>query len=303
MDDLDKKLDAQEREKIFTLIEESSVRVGKVNVRFTRDNKKNTEEHLDALYAVFERLIRFIIKDITNIEKKIRLTYMVPLTNERKHQIIIDMNLELDRVCDHLIKKYRPFYNVIGKANAFDERVEVTRKAAKEKMQVQIENVYDSLQKETNTIKKILPQEMSVKYGLEEIFLREMHFVEPLQEMHLVFDRLIANGIDENIFKGVHDAICFCVDFHHQLEKKMPPSHDVNGRKGWRMQVAKDADNMKELVFCFRALGNQIALNAEMRNSEIIKKNWQTIIDNLSDKPESESIIANVNSYYQLLEP
>jgi hypothetical protein len=144
---------------------------------------------------------------------------------------------------------------------------------------------------------------MSVKYGLEEIFLREMHFVEPLQEMHLVFDRLIANGIDENIFKGVHDAICFCVDFHHQLEKKMPPSHDVNGRKGWRMQVAKDADNMKELVFCFRALGNQIALNAEMRNSEIIKKNWQTIIDNLSDKPESESIIANVNSYYQLLEP
>jgi len=303
MDDLDKKLDAQEREKIFTLIEESSVRVGKVNVRFTRDNKKNTEEHLDALYAVFERLIRFIIKDITNIEKKIRLTYMVPLTNERKHQMKIDMNLELDRVCDHLIKKYRPLYNVLGKADAFDERVEATRNAAKEKMYAQIENVYDALQKETNTIKKILPHEMSVKYGLEEIFLREMHFVEPLQEMHLVFDQLIAKGIDENIFKGVHEAICFCVQFHHQLEKNMPPSHDVNGRKGWRMQVAKNESDMKELVFCFRALCNQIALNAEMRNSEIIKKNWQTIIDNLSDKPESESIIANVNSYYQLLEP
>jgi hypothetical protein len=302
MDDLDKKLDAQEREKIFTLIEESSVRLGKVNVRFTRDNKKNTEEHLDALYAVFERLIRFLIKDINNIEKKIRLTYMVPLTNERKHQMKIDMNLELDRVCDHLIKKYRTLYSVLGKADAFDKRVEATRKAAKEKMQDQIENVYDALQKETNTIKKILPHEMSVKYGLEEIFLREMHFVEPLQEMHLVFDQLIANGIDENIFKGVHEAICFCVDFHHQLEKNMPPSHDVNGRKGWRMQVAKDASAMKEFVFCFRALGNQIILKAEMRNSEIIKKNWQIIMDNLSAKPESESIIANVTPYYQLLE-
>ena len=302
MDDLDKKLDAQERDKLFVLIEEASIRVGKVNVRFTGDNKKNTVEHLDKLYGVFERMIRFIIKDINNIEKKIRLTYMIPLTVERKYQMKIDWNLELDRVCDHLIKKYRLLYSVLGKADSFDERVEETRKNAKEKMQTQLEDVYETLQKEIITTKKILPHEMSEKYGLEEIFLREMHFVDPLQEIHLVFDKLIASGLDENIFNSVQEAIRFCADFHHTIEKNIPPSHDVNGRKGWRMQIAKDASDMKELVFCFKLLGNQITLDSNKRNPETIKMNWKVIIEHLSQKPESQPIIANLDPYYQLLE-
>lgn len=301
MDNLDHKLDAQEREKLFILIEESSVRVGKVNVRFTGENKKSTEEHLDALYAVFERLIRFIIKDINNIEKKIRATYMVPLSLERKHDMTVTINLELDRVCDHLTKKYRGLYAMLGKVDAFDERVEATRIAAKEKWQVEIDKVYDILQKET-AIKKIMPHEMCMKYGLEEIFLREMHFVDPLQEMHQIFDQLIAQGIDEKIFIGVEEAICFCVKYHHLLENNVPPSHDVNGRKSWRMQVAHESNAMKELVFSFRAIGKQIMLKSELRNSDIIGKNWQLIVDTLSKRPESESVIANLNKYYQLLE-
>ena len=47
MEDLDAKIDTMCREQLFTLIQENSVRSKKINIRQTKNNKKNSIEHLD----------------------------------------------------------------------------------------------------------------------------------------------------------------------------------------------------------------------------------------------------------------
>ena len=83
MDDLDKTLDIMERDKSVSLLQENSVRTKKNNIKFTKINKKNSQEHLDAQLVSYERLVRNLIKQLLNLEKKIRLKYLIPMDEDR----------------------------------------------------------------------------------------------------------------------------------------------------------------------------------------------------------------------------
>ncbi len=54
MDDLDKTLDIMERDKVTSLLQENSVRTKKNNIKFTKQNKKYSQEHLDAQLTSYE---------------------------------------------------------------------------------------------------------------------------------------------------------------------------------------------------------------------------------------------------------
>ena len=70
MEDLDKTLDIMERDKCTALLAENSVRLKKNNIKFTTTDQKHSEAHLDAQYVSYERLIRTLIRQLINIEKK-----------------------------------------------------------------------------------------------------------------------------------------------------------------------------------------------------------------------------------------
>ena len=72
MDDLDRTLDIMERDKCTAMLAENSVRLKKNNIKFTRTNQKHSQEHLDAQYVSYERLIRQLIRQLITIEKKIK---------------------------------------------------------------------------------------------------------------------------------------------------------------------------------------------------------------------------------------
>ena len=83
MEDLDKTLDIMERDKCTAMLAENSVRLKKNNIKFTTTQQKHSQAHLDAQYASYEKLIRTLIRQLINIEKKIRLKYLVPLESSR----------------------------------------------------------------------------------------------------------------------------------------------------------------------------------------------------------------------------
>jgi hypothetical protein len=64
MEDLDKTLDIMETDKCTSLLQENSVRTKKNNIKFTKLNKKHSQEHLDAQIVSYERLVRNLIKQL-----------------------------------------------------------------------------------------------------------------------------------------------------------------------------------------------------------------------------------------------
>ena len=68
----------------------------KNNIKFTKTNKKHSQEHLDAQLVSYERLIRTLIKGLVTIEKKVRLKYLVPLDSVRANKLKASWNTEVE---------------------------------------------------------------------------------------------------------------------------------------------------------------------------------------------------------------
>ncbi len=301
MENLDAKIDTLSRNKLISLIQENAVRVSKLNIRYTKQNQKNSLEHLENLYASFDRLLRSVIKEILHIEKKVRLNYLVPLAPERKVRILSALHKELEFAVEKMAKQYREFYTRLRKQEEFDNRLEETLRGYKEKLESQMEKLFETLGSEIGSSSKIQPREIGEKYGWEETFLREMNCIQPIQDIHLNFDRLMQNGSPEEIFDGVHEAISLCVQTLKNLENQIPASHLVKERKGWKMAVAKDSVALKDFVVNIKVLGDQALLQQERRNTEIIQKTWDRVQEYLREKPEPDAVLAKVNPFYQLL--
>ena len=96
MEDLDTTLDIMERDKSVSLLQENSVRVKKNNIKFTKLNKKNSQEHLDLQLVSYERLVRNLIRQLLTMEKKIRLKYLTPMDEERELKLMRGWNTEVE---------------------------------------------------------------------------------------------------------------------------------------------------------------------------------------------------------------
>ena len=139
MDDLDKTLDIMERDKSVSLLQENSVRTKKNNIKFTKINKKNSQEHLDAQLVSYERLVRNLIKQLLNLEKKIRLKYLIPMDEDRALKLMGVWNTEVECAVEDLSKKYICIFvknikeaeSIVWSGRSPDQRKEYKMKAAK----------------------------------------------------------------------------------------------------------------------------------------------------------------------------
>ena len=123
MDDLDKTLDIMERDKCVSLLQENSVRTKKNNIKFTKLNKKHSQEHLDAQLVSYERLVRNLVKQLLNLEKKIRLKYLIPMDEERALRLMGLWNTEVECAVEDLSKKYRDVHIQRRTVKEFDEKL------------------------------------------------------------------------------------------------------------------------------------------------------------------------------------
>ncbi|MBC8285640.1 MAG: hypothetical protein H8E32_17640, partial [Nitrospinae bacterium] len=131
MEDLDKTLDIMERDKAVSLLQENSVRVKKNNIKFTKLNKKNSQEHLDLQLVSYERLVRNLIRHLLTMEKKVRLKYLTPMDEERELKLMRVWNTEVECALEDLNIKFRDIHVQRRSVEEFDANVSAMRTKAK----------------------------------------------------------------------------------------------------------------------------------------------------------------------------
>lgn len=304
MEDLDAKIDVMGREKIFSLIAENSVRYKKINVRHTGNNNKNSIEHLDELLSSYERLLRSMPKEFFKIEQTVRLKFLAPLDEKRITKVLSSINEDMELIQGQMITKFQVLYKVRGHEEEFIARMEQTRSRCKENADKQMEKMVQFLQNKLQTSTSITPAQLEKKYGIDQESLHQLHLVKVLQDMNSIFDVFKNNDIDEAILNAVHEAIVERVKLGKELEKMLPPAHQVVARKEWRMRVAKESVKLKEMILSIHILAGYIQKSEEQRNFDVIKKNWGRIEETFDEIPEekAEIVLSKLKPYYQLLE-
>ncbi len=301
MDDINKKIAEKVREKLYSLIQENAVRLGKINIRFTKSNQKNSMERMDAIYSSYERLLRSVPKEIIRIEKTIRLKFLTPIDEKQKVLNLSNMLCEADLILEQFTKKYRIDFSQLGHGEDFDKRIEQTRTATKEAIQSQIDKLVDTLNAEMQASPRFTPLELQNKYGIDGETLNQLNLIGPLQEINTIFAELNTRPENETILQGVHEGIIEYVNIGREIERAIPPAHQVNERKGWKMRVAKQSMNLKELIHSIHYLAREAVNPKDQRNDEIIQKTWKRIEDSIQEHPaeQKERMHSKLKLFYQ----
>ena len=304
MDNLDAKIDVLEREKLFSLIQENSVRFKKINIRQTGNNNKNSIEHLDELVSSYERLLRFMPREFLKIEQAIRLKFLAPLEEEREIRILSSINQEMELILDQMVTKFQNLYKVKNREEDFNDRMEKTRSRCKENVDKQMGKLVNVLKTQLRDSTSISPAQLEKKYGIDQESLNQLHLVKVLQDITAMFDALKNKGTEEAVLNAVHEAIIERVEIGRELEKMLPPAHQVAARKEWRMRVAKESVRLKEMIVSIYTLLRHFQNPSEQRNYDVIKKNWDRIEETFGDVPEeqAENVLSKLKPFYHLLE-
>ena len=157
MEDLDKTLDIMERDKSVSLLQENSVRVKKNNIKFTKLNKKNSQEHLDLQLVSYERLVRNLIRQLLTMEKKIRLKYLTPMDDERELKLMRVWNTEVECALEDLNIKFRDIHVQRRSVEDFDAKVSAMRTKAKSEIESQVPELREKLLAEIGSSERIDP--------------------------------------------------------------------------------------------------------------------------------------------------
>lgn len=304
MEHLDAKIDTMCREKLFSLIQDNSVRFKKINIRRTKGNQKNSMEHLDELYASYERLLRFIPKELLKIEESVRLKFLVALNEERKIRILSNIHEEMGLIVEQMVKKFQDLYKAKGSKDEFDARIEQTRSKCKNNFESRLDKLIQTLNAGLQSSKAVSPEQLQDKYGIDKETLNQMHLVKALQGIHAIFDELKSNDIEPAVLDGVHEAIIERVKMGKKFENKIPPAHDVVARKTWRMRVAKESVKLKEMIYSLHTLTESLQKPEDLRNHDVIQKTWDRIEKTIAEIPEneSESVLLKLKPFGRLLE-
>ncbi len=296
MEDLDKTLDIMERDKCTSLLAENAVRLKKNNIKFTKSNLKHSQEHLDAQYISYERLIRTLIRGLVTIERKVRLKYLVPLESSRANKLMANWNTEVELILEDFKKKYRDVHSQRRSVQEFDEKISQTLEAAKISVDTEVANLKDKLGDDIGGSERLQPSELSKMYDVDESVLIDLQVIDTLQNMHTLCKKLKDSGCDEVALASLNEIIQMYVKEVKAVESTVWSGRSVDQRKETKMRAAKLNLNLKEIILCLYDLVRQALLEKERRNEEVILK----IRHNLDKIFKSH---ADSESYQNKLEP
>ena len=301
MDDLDKTLDIMERDKSVSLLQENSVRTKKNNIKFTKINKKNSQEHLDAQLVSYERLVRNLIKQLLNLEKKIRLKYLIPMDEDRALKLMGVWNTEVECAVEDLSKKYRDIHIQRRTVEEFDTKLLDIKTKAKIEIESQIPVLKEFLLIEIGSSERFDPKELSNIYGLDESVLIDLQVIDPLQKLHESYRKLRESGCEKNVTKGLDDAICIFVKNIKEAESIVWSGRSPDQRKEYKMKAAKLNMNLKEIILNLLALVQQALLSKERRNSDLILKVKTKLEKLFQIDNEYDQIICRIKPFFEIV--
>ena len=301
MEDLDKTLDIMETDKCTSLLQENSVRTKKNNIKFTKLNKKNSQEHLDAQIVSYERLVRNLIKQLLNLEKKIRLKYLIPLDEERALKLMGWWNTEVECALEDLSKKYRVVHIQRRTVEEFDEKVIAMRAKAKIEIEREVPKLLENLAKEIGSSERFDPKELSEIYGLDESVLVDLQVIDPLQKLHESFRKLRDAGFEKQLFKGLEDAIRIFVKNIKEAEGIVWSGRSADQRKEYKMKAAKLNINLKEIILNLLSLVQQALLPKDRRNSDVISKLKIKLESLFQVDSEYDEIISRIKPFFETI--
>jgi len=301
MEDLDKTLDIMERDKCTSLLQENSVRTKKNNIKFTKLNKKNSQEHLDAQLVSYERLVRNLIKQLLVLEKKIRIKYLIPLNEERALKLMGWWNTEVECALEDLSKKYRTVHIQRKTVEEFDAKLMAMRTKAKVEIEREVPKLLENLAKEIGSSEKFDPKELSEIYGLDESVLVDLQVIDPLQKLHESFRKLREEGFEKQLFKGLEDAIRIFVKNIKEAEGIVWSGRSADQRKEYKMKAAKLNINLKEIILNLLSLVQQALLPKDRRNSDVISKLKNKLENLFQVDSEYDEIISKIKPFFETL--
>ena len=301
MEDLDKTLDIMETDKCTSLLQENSVRTKKNNIKFTKLNKKNSQEHLDAQIVSYERLVRNLIKQLLNLEKKIRLKYLIPLDEERALKLMGWWNTEVECALEDLSKKYRVVHIQRRTVEEFDEKLMAMRAKAKVEIEREVPKLLENLAKEICSSERFDPKELSKIYGLDESVLVDLQVIDPLQKLHESFRKLRDAGFEKQLFKGLEDAIRIFVKNIKEVEGIVWSGRSADQRKEYKMKAAKLNINLKEIILNLLSLVQQALLAKDRRNSDVISKLKIKLESLFQVDSEYDEIISRIKPFFETI--
>ena len=303
MEDLDKTLDIMETDKCTSLLQENSVRTKKNNIKFTKLNKKNSQEHLDAQIVSYERLVRNLIKQLLNLEKKIRLKYLIPLDEERALKLMGWWNTEVECALEDLSKKYRVVHIQRRTVEEFDEKIIAMTAKAKIEIEREVPKLLEKLAKEIGSSERFDPKELSEIYGLDESVLVDLQVIDPLQKLHESFRKLRDAGFEKQLFKGLEDAIRIFVKNIKEVEGIVWSGRSADQRKEYKMKAVKLNINLKEIILNLLSLVQQALLPKDRRNSDVISKlkNKLESLFQVDSESEYDEIISRIKPFFETI--
>ena len=301
MEDLDKTLDIMETDKCTSLLQENSVRTKKNNIKFTKLNKKNSQEHLDAQIVSYERLVRNLIKQLLNLEKKIRLKYLIPMDEERALKLMGWWNTEVECALEDLSKKYRVVHIQRRTVEEFDAKLMAMRAKAKFEIEREVPKLLENLAKEIGSSERFDPKELSEIYGLDESVLVDLQVIDPLQKLHESFRKLRDSGFEKQLFKGLEDAIRIFVKNIKEAEGIVWSGRSADQRKEYKMKAAKLNINLKEIILNLLSLVQQALLPKDRRNNDVISKLKIKLESLFQVDSEYDEIISRIKPFFETI--
>ena len=301
MEDLDKTLDIMERDKSVSLLQENSVRVKKNNIKFTKLNKKNSQEHLDLQLVSYERLVRNLIRQLLTMEKKIRLKYLTPMDDERELKLMRVWNTEVECALEDLNIKFRDIHVQRRSVEEFDIKVNAMRTKAKSDIESQVPELREKILAEVGSSERIDPKELSRIYGLDEAALIDLQVIDPLQKLHESYRKLIECGCEKQVFQGLDDAIRIFVRNMKDLEGIVWSGKSPDQRKELKMKVVKLNMNLKEIILNLLTLAQQALLPVERRNDDMISKLTEKLEKLFQVESDYDEIILKIKPFFELI--
>jgi hypothetical protein len=301
MEDLDKTLDIMERDKSVSLLQENSVRVKKNNIKFTKLNKKNSQEHLDLQLVSYDRLVRNLIRHLLTMEKKVRLKYLTPMDEERELKLMRVWNTEVECALEDLNTKFRDIHVQRRSVEEFDINVNAMRTKAKSDIESQVPELREKLLVEIGSSERIDPKELSGLYGLDEAVLVDLQVIDPLQKLHESYRKLCEGGCDKQVFKELDDAICIFIKNIKALEGIVWSGKSPDQRKELKMKVAKLNNNLKEIILNLLTLAQSALLPVERRNDDMISKLTGKLETLFKVESDYDEIICKIKPFFELI--
>jgi hypothetical protein len=301
MEDLDKTLDIMERDKAVSLLQENSVRVKKNNIKFTKLNKKNSQEHLDLQLVSYERLVRNLVRQLLTMEKKIRLKYLTPMDEERELKLMRVWNTEVECALEDLNIKFRDIHVQRRSVEEFDANVNAMRTKAKSDIESQVPELREKLLAEIGSSERIDPKELSVLYGLDEAVLIDLQVIDPLQKLHESYRKLSEGGCEKQVLQGLDDAICIFIKNIKALEGIVWSGKSPDQRKELKMKVAKLNNNLKEIILNLLTLAQSALLPVERRNADMISKLTGKLETLFKVETDYDEIVCKIKPFFELI--